>query len=164
MTTSVKDGSVKKQRRNPPPVHPDPELTSQIASKGAIGQALEQALEDLQAELLAPPIAASLASGEEHSKLPDGAIITPTAIHCIQEAFGRSVATTSHWEAAPAALMKGRLDHYNRFQGQWRIVVDSQSQVAPRPPNDKKRKESLFTGTDTVELTDKVQILVYNDL
>lgn len=156
----------KKIKTNPPPVPPDQDITTQIALKGAIGQALEQALEDLQEELGPHEATAHDTSDATLLSAPE---ITPTALHCIQASFGRSVASMETWDA-PAAVMKGRLDHYNRFQGQWRIVVDSQAEIAPRPldaATSRKKKDlgkSLFDGTDTAKLDSKVQMLLYNDL
>ena len=142
---------------NDPPPPPDPQASSRIALKGLIGQALEQALEDVQQELH------TATTADDHHVQ-----ITATTLQCVHECYGTSVASTN-WQLAPRAVMKGRLDHYNRFQGQWRIVVDDQAEVAPRPQTNNKRKrgehhKSLFEGTDTVKLDEKLQILVYNDL
>lgn len=130
---------------------PEKELASRIALQGAIGQALEQALEDTRKD----------------SAADSPAELTPTATHSIQECFGSAVVTTDWEKHAKSAVLEGRLDHFNRFQGQWRIVVDSGAKLrGPRGPPSKKQKigKEDDGDDDVVKIDDPIQILVYNDL
>lgn len=130
---------------------PEKELASRIALHSAIGQALEQALED----------------SRKDSAVDSPAELTPTATHSIQECFGRAVVTTDWKKQAKPAVLEGRMDHFNRFQGQWRIVVDSGAKLrGPRRPPSKKQKiaEEEEADEDVVKIDDPIQILVYNDL
>jgi hypothetical protein len=158
---------------------PDPQTSSKIALKGAIGLALEMALEDVQNEIrgcAAQQDEDQPCDGVESHRVPITTLTTApatTMLHCVQECFGTSVSGTD-WSIAPNAVLKGRLDHYNRFQGQWRIVVDRHAEIGPRPKgnnmgnNKRKREESTMSLLEevdnTIKLDDKVQILVYNDL
>jgi hypothetical protein len=156
-------------------------LSSRIALRGAIGAALEKALEDVQIETVvdeqvetsshSAPLPEFRAEPREAE--PHELVISSTTLHYIQSRYGTIVANTD-WRAAPAATMKGRLDHYNRFQGQWRIVVDKSAEIAPRKldavitnKNFKEsygnRTKSTHEGLETIELNEKVQILVFND-
>jgi len=122
----------------------DRALASRVALKGAIGQALQDALEDL-------------AKDEEHLALNN-------IHHDISESFARAIASTP-WKQAPPAQISGRLDHYNRFQGQWRIVVDSGAElVAPSALSKKKTTTNPIQLSEPVVLTETLQLLVYNDL
>jgi hypothetical protein len=174
---------------------PDPQTSSKIALKGAIGLALEMALEDVQNELRCTgQHDKDQDNNDQHHPTGDNddtdnaddshpvvpnitapSTISPTTLlpSCVQECFGTSVATTD-WNVAPRAILRGRLDHYNRFQGQWRIVIDTQAELGPRPKdnhvgnNKRKRDESIMfsleKGDNAIKLDDKVQILVYNDV
>ena len=116
---SVAFGAMASPRPRSPP---DPQTSSKIALKGAIGLALEMALEDVQNE-----IRCCAAQQDQQQQSCDGTashpvpITTPIApttimLHCVQESFGTCFSATD-WRIAPRAVLKGRLDHYNRFQG-----------------------------------------------
>lgn len=166
------------------PSHPSEQqmLSSRIALRGAIGVALEKALEDVQNEMVRDEQVETSSHSASHPEFtaepfqaePQQLVISSTTLHYIQSCYGTVVANTD-WRAAPAATMKGRLDHYNRFQGQWRIVVDKSAEIAPRPPdtavtnsngkkNNGNRTKSTHEGLQKIELDEKVQILVFNDL
>lgn len=156
-------------------------LSSRIALRGAIGLALEKALEDVQNESVhnqqddgGSNSAPNLESAAEPLRIEPHPVITPTTLHYIQSCYGTIVANTD-WRVAPSAVIKGRLDHYNRFQGQWRIVVDALAEIGPRSRetatasnNHKKgnadRSRSTSDVIQTMKLNEKVQILVFNDL
>jgi hypothetical protein len=77
----------------------------------------------------------------------------------------------SEWNDAPAALLRGRVDYYNKMNDKWRIVVQD-AQLRPRLPLSKKnatrlQKKSLWVTSiskqETTMLNGSLQILAYND-
>lgn len=70
----------------------------------------------------------------------------------------------------PAALLRGRMAHYNRFHGKWRIVVEG-AQLKRRMPLPKLRRKNIkpqlwdiTIDPQMVTLPESVQILAYDDL
>ena len=96
----------------------------------------------------------------------------------IMQAFGEAVVDTN-WDAkkydgkpkAPAALLRGRLQHYNRVGQNWRIVVEDAT-LTPRIPLDPNRRrrdrtslwEADATKQQAIPVGGKIQLLVYDDL
>jgi hypothetical protein len=158
----------------------DLELVAKIALQGPAGQALEHTLDDIVQESLV----SNLEQEEEEGKTRDTdeekkteqesntVMIDPEMADNILHSFGRAVAETK-WEIAPAALLRGRVDHYNRVGGQWRIVVE-EAEVRPRVLLDSNRKRrdrtSLWEvserrlGKRRLRLNGTLQILAYDDL
>ena len=109
-----------------------PDLVSQFVSQGPAGQALDEALQDLQDD-------------PETSTLLDA-----LAGQRISEAYGAAV-VDSNWSDAPSALVRGRADHFNRFNGQWRIAVD-ETELRRRKylaPSRRRKLDGLWERHDT---------------
>jgi hypothetical protein len=97
----------------------------------------------------------------------------------IMQAFGDSLAESQQRRhrgetAAPAALLKGRLRHYNRHGDKWLIVVDD-AEIRERVPLDKKRRKrerpslwdiSQESSPNQAPPSTKctLQLLAYNDI
>lgn len=172
-----------------PPAPADPEEVASIARQGIIGQCLYGALNDIVAEDAAKEesekqeaVAQSLDDKDEEEDSVDPATKEPQlylkkhmADNVIKE-FGHAVASTK-WTSTkknpqkepPAALIRGRLDHYNRFHGKWRIIVRD-AQFKRRGTLDKDRKSrnprplwDALPGRGTTD-TVSFQMLAYDDL
>lgn len=119
-------------------------LVSSVALQGAVGECLEAALQEVFGT-----------EGTEDS----------VAVHHVLESFGNAVAV-SDWKTAPRALLQGRLDHYNRIGGQWRILTED-VELKTRPSKVQKRyKGSLWdqeATEESVSLPGSLEILAYND-
>jgi hypothetical protein len=169
---------MKKNESKEPPAKADPAIVQKIAMLGPIGQSLHESLQDMIQESLVREL-------QELNNCDDGQEenATDNVDHILADAvlasFGTAVSDTNwHSEpsAPPAALLKGRLEYYNRFDGNWDIMV-TEAELRPRvmlDPNRKKRpreRPSLWEvslreerGRPTTALDGNVQILVYDDL
>lgn len=155
------------------PTPADPKLVAcSIAKGGPIGQCLNEALNDLVSESLVEEMEqeGGDSSGETASPSFDKSMA-----ETVLNSFGRAVAE-SEWKDSPAALLRGRVDHYNKMEQKWRIVVDD-AEIRPRVPLNKgdarkKQKLSLWETSErqdkndqdtSVSLSGSLQILAYND-
>jgi hypothetical protein len=172
----------------------DTETTRRIARTGVICMALEKALEDILEESRATTT--FIASPQDSHKTDNdnddhdndtkhfNKQLSQSSIQPILDAYVTSVVNTN-WNKAPKGKWKGRLDHYNRYQDKWRIVVDPISNLSERRQQSITRMQSqksiasssnLTTTTTTtsttdkeweeppMEITEKVQFLIYKDL
>lgn len=60
---------------------------------------------------------------------------------------------------APAGVMTGRVDHHNRFGGQWRIACE-EVKIRERRAGEGRRESVLL---DAVAVEGPLQILAYDD-
>jgi hypothetical protein len=152
--------------------HASTRLVASISCQGvAIGQCLNDALRSLESS-----------EGGRHERQPPSKrqkiSIDSEAVDRIMQTFGEAVADTQlesnctkSTPSAPRALLKGRLDHYNRVGKNWRILIDhvKLKERAPISHEKKKRgdKRSLWqvggVGREEIAIEQKVQILAYND-
>jgi len=194
-----------------PPKPANPHVAAAIAQQGIIGQCLHDALQeviqqdnnDLEEKLDEKDEEDSkndedaTSSNSQHASVSKLKLKQHMAENVMKE-FGQAVARTS-WRAAnqnlnrttegreqvpkpPAALLRGRLDHYNRFQGRWRIAVH-RAEFKRRtilPKFRKKMSKSLLwdaveasrqenstnadaTTSNRRSVPNMLQILAYND-
>lgn len=168
----------------PPP--PPPEYTwSDPSCQGILGLTLKEALDELRTEN-------STEKGGDCHYCNDGSsndndndayrsdmaalFSNPAMIQQIQRSLGEAL--QSPILDAPAALMRGRIDHYNRHNTKWRWAVDD---VEFRPRHaltdrnrPKKTQRSLWDLLEDEDTNDSSQsrkrpklnleILAYNDL
>ena len=144
---------------------PDRRTIASVARQGTVlGQCLGEALASLQQQ------------DEESSSAKRRKVqLDASTANRILQTFGEAVADTSMEEdsknPAPAALLSGRLDHYNRVGHNWRIVLDDMK-LQPRLPLDKNRRRSdrhSLWKVDPVKqkeisIPGKAQILAFDDL
>jgi hypothetical protein len=151
--------------RNPEETSPDRQTIASVARQGTVlGQCLGEALASLQPQ-----------DEESPSAKPRKAQLDASAVNRILQTFGEAVADTSTEEdskkPAPAALLSGRLDHYNRVGQNWRIVLDDMK-LQPRLPLEKNRRRSDLHSLWKVDpaqqkeisISGKAQILAFDDL
>lgn len=161
-----------------PPAKADPALVQKIAMMGPIGQSLHESLQDMIQQSLLRELQEPNNSddGQEENAVDN---VDNDFADAVLASFGTAVSDTNwHVEpsAPPAALLKGRLEYYNRFDGNWDIMV-TETELRPRvllDPNRKKRpreRPSLWEvslreerGRPTTTLDGNLQILVYDDL
>jgi len=154
----------------PPPA--DAALVAQFAKAGPIGQCLSEALNDLVSESFAQEVeqeAQESNNEDDEVKVP----FDSTMATSVMNSFGRAVAE-SDWKGCPAALLRGRVDHYNKMDQKWRIVVED-AEIRPRMTPEKgqarkKQKVSLWDASESTNdqpqntpLYGSLQILAYND-
>jgi hypothetical protein len=111
--------------------------------------------------------------------------LKPHMVDSVMKRFGQAVAETN-WANSlssslgkndrrklnepPAALLKGRIDHYNRLGGKWRIVVHGgqlKRRVGLPRDRSKKVRPTLWEAMgdqETVALPTSLQLLAYDDL
>ena len=149
-----------------PPAPADPEEVASIARQGILGQCLQEALNEIVAE---DAIAAQ--DNKEEDPTPKLYLKQHMGDNVAKE-FGHAVAQTK-WTCTkkepPAALIRGRLDHYNRFHGKWRIIV-REAQFKRRPTLEKNRRNrnppplwGALPATGTTGIV-SFQILAFDDL
>lgn len=130
-------------RKRPPASAP--ELVSRIALQGPVGTSLEEALEDLVGDCLKEHV--------ENDKVP--LWIDEVGAQRVFEAYGNAVASSSNdWDAAPSALLRGNMDHYNRIGGQWRIMAQD-CQLLQRTTNLQQPSTTTTTTTKTDQSRNK---------
>ena len=95
----------------------------------------------------------------------------PTEASSSQPPSANNTETNNQKASPPAALLRGRVDHYNRFNGKWRIVVQGvqlKRRVALARNRKKNPKPTLWDATEDnhqeTTLSASVQILAYDDL
>jgi hypothetical protein len=152
--------------QHPEESSPDRQTVASVARQGTVlGQCLGEALASLQQQ------------DEESSPSAKRRKVQldTSAVNRILQTFGEAVADTSTGEdsknPAPAALLSGRLDHYNRVGQNWRIVLDD-IKLQSRLPLDRNRRRSdhhSLWKVDSVEQNEisipgKAQILAFDDL
>jgi hypothetical protein len=164
----------------PPPVA-ERRVAASAGRQGlVIGHCLQEALQSLIVESSAVP---NYNSGEEEEDSPANKRqkkiqMDQDVSDRIMQTFGEAVADTP-WQSssqegsnsAPAALLNGRLDHYNRVGQNWRIVVDD-IKIKRRVPldrNRRKRDRQSLWQVDSQKQTEvavegKIQILAYDDV
>jgi len=161
---------------------PDPECVIHDAScQGSIGVALQQAL-------------CNEGTGDHnrddgHAHLSEKKIkLDRPAIDRILQSFGRAVARTQHEQReilmkrttqpqatssapAPCALLHGRVDHFNRRGGKWRLMVHDAKIIARKPLDRNRRKRerrplwnAMEEGQPEPFKIARLEVLAYNDI
>lgn len=170
--------------KRPPPA--DSNLVASFAQAGPIGQCLKNALDDLVSDNFVQQVEQeaqqqSSDTTEENNEITAQQEQVPTfdsdMAEKVMRSFGRAVAQ-SDWNDCPAALVRGRVDHYNKMDQKWRIVVQDAElcprEEAPIQTSDgkprKKQKLSLWEESESnsqqqesISLDGSLQILAYND-
>jgi hypothetical protein len=170
-------GSTTNPTWNGPPSPPDPEIVTKDRScHGTIAVALQTALIELQQH-------EALKSIEQQYNFQ-------LDINKVMQAFGESIVqnhqelyaqqtqqtkqqlhdntpppstTTCKNIVAPAALLRGKIQHYNRYGTKWRFVVKD-AEIIPRIPfnhqhhqRSKRQRTSLYEMTESALLQQKQQ-------
>ena len=153
--------TVEELKKRPAPA--DPDEVASLARKSLLGQSLQDALNEMIQE-----DAATSHNEDEPPQKKKRLLLQQHMAKNVLEEFGQTVAHTN-WEAAPAALVRGRLDHYNRMNGKWRIVVRD-AQWKRRETLDKNRRKTnpppLWDATKARGTRDSIslRILAFDDL
>jgi hypothetical protein len=101
---------------------------------------------------------------EEEDKKDEEKVTGGEEAHCIKNGEPTIVTTADHTPLkAPAALLTGNIQHYNRYEGNWRIII-SDAILRPRidiPYTDKSeanaRKRTLFEHSAVVEIEQRLK-------
>eukprot|EP00559_Dactyliosolen_fragilissimus_P001005 CAMPEP_0184857694 /NCGR_PEP_ID=MMETSP0580-20130426/2846_1 /TAXON_ID=1118495 /ORGANISM="Dactyliosolen fragilissimus" /LENGTH=203 /DNA_ID=CAMNT_0027353435 /DNA_START=118 /DNA_END=726 /DNA_ORIENTATION=- len=155
------------QKRPPPP---RPDLVGKISKIGPIYKCLEEALEDITSDKF--EISGSKIQGINTSlrrkkikldesfkakilqSYTDAVTSTrwdkdtnePPHDRSSTNLEGKNITSTAksigEKSLPPAALIRGRLEHFNRIGGQWRIVV-SDAEIRPRVSTERKKKRGV---------------------
>jgi hypothetical protein len=116
-----------------PPPPPDAEVVARdLSCQGSLGWTLQDALQELHDEEKA----------EEKKEISVAAPLHfgPAVIDRIMRSFGEAVAASQQRTTGPAALLRGRLEHYNRCNNKWRLVVEG-AEIRERLPLDRNRRK-----------------------
>ena len=151
-----------------------------LSCQGSIGLALQQALADEETELGHDDDDTNIDSSDKRIKLDQPAIsqillsfgmaVTQTQREQRDMQMGGEVVSKSN-VAAPVAILRGRVDHFNRCGGKWRIMVHD-AQIIERKPLDKDRRKSerpsmwevmKETQSNPLKIR-RLEILAYNDI
>lgn len=195
-----------------PPSPPNPTIASKIAAIGPIAKCLEVALDELceEDQCVTHDHGGAEALVAEDERTADKAdeckrnAIDETMAKSILQSYTQSVAGTSYDNrkkgssakatttviTAPAALLKGEIQHYNRIGGQWRIIVKNATLMPRRVKvgvgrNGRKRfmldwkddhdfndevegetagkRRRTENGVDPYRIEGTVEVLAYND-
>jgi hypothetical protein len=153
-----------------PPPPPDPAtVVSDLSCQGTLARTLHDALLEFQ---------------------EDEAFSSSIDVDRVMQAFGEAVAqgqqeqyqleaatrTAASADAmprlAPAALLRGRVLHYNRFGSKWRLVVEDVEIHARKPLDPHRRKRERPSLWSRIPEDDaapvwqlpRLEILLYNDI
>jgi hypothetical protein len=153
-----------------PPPPPTLDLVEGDPScQGTVGFCLLDALKELQ--------------NEDAEEVEQDCFMTTDKVERIMKSFGQAVAQSQTREMlpsdgstqqAPAALLRGRVDHFNRRINKWRIVVENAEfrRHVPLDRNRRKREmhslwnvseEKLPLPATPPSKRCKLEILAYND-
>lgn len=163
---------------NGPLAPADFQLVQKIALLGPIGQALQESLHDMVQESLIMELHESDQEQGQVEPITEPIIDNKIADR-ILASFAKAVSDTK-WHGGPkcppSALLKGRVEYYNRFDGSWDITV-ADAEMRPRVILDANRKKrardrpSLWDvslteqkGIPSIKLDGTLQVLVYDDL
>jgi hypothetical protein len=161
--------------KRPPCANAD--LVAKLACVGPIGLCLSEALGDLVSECVVEQIQqeSKEESDSEEKTESERVPFDSTMADRVMHSFGQAVAK-SEWETPPAALLRGRVEHYNGLEGRWRIVVKD-AEIRRRVPlaqtNPRKKKRvKLWDASDlrqgeqqsVTPFVGSLQILAYDDL
>ncbi|CAB9512835.1 expressed unknown protein [Seminavis robusta] len=166
-----------------PPGPADANVVGSIAQQGIIGQCLRDALQDVM-DQQEGTVDGDVVGAEEQDD-DDNSDDNPSnnkkiklgehMVDGIMQRFGQAVAESSSHDAPPA-LLRGRMDHYNRFNDKWRIIVKDvtlKRRVALPVDRKKKARTSLWEKVgeqETVRMeaaaasSSSLQLLAYDDL
>lgn len=158
-----------------PPSDDEISSTPFASAAGAMGHCLSQALDDLISETLVQQVEQDSVDETNNEARDPAAPFDSTMAERAKRSFERAVIKSStdeqQWQTCPAALLRGRVDHYNKFHEKWRIVVED-AELCPRPPAipaRKRQKLSLWQQASkqdeqaSISLEGSLQILAYND-
>lgn len=169
-----------------PPPPPNPEtVMSDLSCQGTIAIVLREALREIQQEdLAAKATHLGLDSTPEEGDSQQCALqlsLSQQSVDRIMLSFGQAVAQSQQEQfasqdrqigPAPAALLRGRIDHYNRHGSKWRFLVKD-AEILPRMALAKNRRKrerpSLWQIAQQQQREPSVkikrlEILVYNDI
>jgi hypothetical protein len=152
----------------PPPPPDRASVVADLSCQGTLAMTLRDALLEFQEE------------GESSQSIDVDRVMQAfgeSVAQCQQEQYLlEAVTRTSNSEdvakLAPAALLRGRVHHYNRFGSKWRIVVED-VEIHPRKPLDPQRRKrerpslwSLIPEDDAAPVLQlpRLEILLYNDI
>jgi len=166
----------------PPPLPDSEKVIFDVSCQGTIGLALQQALceesdnDDNEGE-----------QQEDEASTPRIKLDKP-AINQILLSFGRAIVqsqqdqhemelknveskTAASAVPAPAALLRGRVDHFNRHGGKWRLMVHDAQIIARKPLERNRRKRerpslwnAMKEGQSEPAKIPRLEILAYNDI
>ena len=144
----------------------DKNMAASMSRQGiTMGRCLQDALKSLQPS----PKRENGTKNPAPSKMVE---VDSVFIERVMKRFGEAAAETQIGDPSrkpPKALLRGRLDHYNRIGQNWRISVNNAriKETALLPRKRKSRDgNSLWEiegGGDEIALVTKVQILAFND-
>lgn len=168
--------------KNAPPLPDAEKVVQDVSCYGSIGHALQQALFNDSDELEGH----NNTSDKESESISSYKLgLEQPALQQILTAFGNAIAKTHQeqheveWNprqrydgitAAPAALMRGRVDHFNRRGSKWRLVVHDAELVERKSLDRNRRKRERLSlwnaigkGSEAVKIP-RLEILAYNDI
>jgi len=188
-----------------PPPPPLTDAIHDLSCQGIIGITLHQALLNVIKESTGAATIEKDGEDhkeenqDEEPASSQRALLDQQAVLRIVQSFGEAVVQSQHNECAalpaanqhktddselsgnhemtiaPTALLRGRLDHYNRLNGKWRFVVQG-AQILPRKALDRNRRKrerpSLWqvasveasTAAEPAVKIPHLEILAYNDI
>lgn len=161
--------------QGPPPAPPAELVSNDFSCQGTLGLTLRQAITELVAEDQDKDLEG--VDNESQTKF------LASMVEDTVKSLGRAIATTQQnrleqrrSSSRPAALLRGRIDHYNRQGSKWRILVHDAEIIRRYPLDRSRRKRELPSLWDvcsdkaalkpdkTESATLKVEVLAYNDL
>lgn len=136
----------------PPPRLADPASTTKVSWMSPIGRSLEQAIQSFE------KIYAPVEEGDDDTivSVQESSIENDNNIYTMDEHISKRIrhsyeeaVTNTQWYSKdgsfsldstntskvspPAALLKGKIKHYNRFGAHWKIVLEEDAKLLPRP-------------------------------
>jgi hypothetical protein len=145
----------------------EPEPLDGPLSNEAVDRIMEacgQALVRVQQEQSIPETTGQSPNGTDNTRFPNAGEQP--------EPQSAAIITTTALAHPPAAILRGRIQYYNRVGSKWRLVVHD-AELQPRQPlhvqRRKRERSSLWTTTTTAApdaalKIPRLEILAYNDI
>lgn len=130
-----------------PPEAPET-IATDLSCQGGIAAALRQTLEEIKREELL--------------------VMDDAVSNRILQSFGEAILNSYRnpdVPQGPTVRLEGTLDHYNRYQNKWRMVVDeAQFKQIIRSNNSKRSQSAQEEETNTATSKLRLEILAHSDI
>jgi hypothetical protein len=155
-----------------PPPPPDPEtVIGDLSCQGTIAITLRDALREFQQESMKDSPNFQFDIDRIMQSFGEAVAQCQQDQYTFEVNAQRNDDNNNDVEMAPAALLRGRVNYYNRLESKWRFVVDD-VEILPRQPLDKNRRKrerpSLWTLPQRKDeppvKIQRLEILIYNDI
>lgn len=156
----------------PPPPPERETVVADISCQGTLAMSRRDALLEFQGDEEDDSAAASIDIESVMQAFGESVAQCQQEQYQLEAAATRTSSSDASPKLAPAALLRGRVHHYNRFGSKWRLVVEDAEIHARKPLDPQRRKRerpSLWSllpndASAPVLQLPRLEILLYDDI